>query len=106
MTGIETVRASAGAFLPWAIASPLVSVWSFQLDGIFIGATRTAEMRNGMIVSLAGFLALAAVLVPLWGNHGLWLAFLLFMALRALTLLAYFPRIGRALQTAVADPIS
>jgi MATE family, multidrug efflux pump len=106
LTGIETVRASAAAFLPWAIAAPIVSVWSFQLDGIFIGATRTAEMRNGMIVALAGFLALTAVLVPLWGNHGLWLAFLLFMALRALTLAVFLPRIARALQTASASPIS
>jgi MATE family multidrug resistance protein len=106
LTGIEAVRDSATAFLPWAIASPLVSVWSFQLDGIFIGATRTAEMRNGMIVSLAGFLALTAILVPLWGNHGLWLAFLLFMALRAATLAVWLPRLARALQTAAADPIS
>ena len=59
-----------------------------------------------MIVSLAGFLALVAFLVPLWGNHGLWLAFMLFMALRALTLLVFYPRIGRALQPAVANPIS
>jgi MATE family multidrug resistance protein len=106
LTGIEAVRGSAAAFLPWAIASPLVSVWSFQLDGIFIGATRTAEMRNGMIVALAGFLALAALLVPLWGNHGLWLAFLLFMGLRALTLAVYLPRIGRALPARLPDPIS
>jgi MATE family multidrug resistance protein len=106
LTGIEAVRDSAAAFLPWAIASPLVSVWSFQLDGIFIGATRTAEMRNGMIVSLAGFLGLTALLVPIWGNHGLWLAFLLFMALRALTLAVWLPRLTRALQTAAADPIS
>jgi MATE family multidrug resistance protein len=106
LTGIESVREAAGAFLPWAVASPLVSVWSFQLDGIFIGATHTAEMRNGMIVSLAGFLALAALFVPLWGNHGLWLAFLAFMALRALTLAVFLPRIGRALHAALPDPIS
>jgi len=106
LTGIATVRASAAGFLPWAVASPLVSVWSFQLDGIFIGATRTAEMRNGMIVSLAGFLALSAALVPLWGNHGLWLAFLGFMALRALTLAVYLPRLYRALPAAAGVPIS
>ncbi|HEX7007945.1 MAG TPA: MATE family efflux transporter [Alphaproteobacteria bacterium] len=106
LTDIETVRRSAAAFLPWAIASPLVSVWSFQLDGIFIGATRTAEMRNGMIVSLAGFLALTAILVPLWGNHGLWLSFLLFMALRAATLALWMPRIASGLPTARAQPIS
>jgi MATE family multidrug resistance protein len=106
LTGIAPVRVAAAEFLPWAVASPLVSVWSFQLDGIFIGATRTAEMRNAMIVSLLGFLALSAALVPLWGNHGLWLAFLGFMALRALTLVAYLPRVYRALPAAAAHPIS
>jgi MATE family multidrug resistance protein len=106
LTGIATVRASAAGFLPWTVASPLVSVWSFQLDGIFIGATRTAEMRNGMIVSLAGFVALSAALVPLWGNHGLWLAFLGFMALRALTLAVYLPRLYRALPAPAGVPIS
>lgn len=106
LTGLEEVRATAAAFLPWAIVSPLVSVWSFQLDGIFIGATRTAEMRNGMLLSLAGFLALAAILVPLWDNHGLWLAFVLFMALRAATLGIWLPRIIRDLPERASRPIS
>ena len=55
------VRETAYAFLPWMIVLPFISVWSFQLDGIFIGATWTQEMRNCMAVSLALF----AVAVPL-----------------------------------------
>jgi len=74
----------------------LISVWSYLLDGIFIGATRSAEMRNAMIVSLAVYLAATWTLMPIWGNHGLWLAFLIFMAARAFTLGAYYRRIGQA----------
>jgi len=96
ITDIAEVRAEAGRYLWWAIASPLVSVWSFQLDGIYIGATRTKAMRNGMIMSLAAFLIGVWILVPLWGNHGLWLAFYGFMIMRALTLLVPYPALVRA----------
>jgi MATE family multidrug resistance protein len=68
------LRALARAYLPWAAAAPLLGVWAFQLDGIFIGATRTAEMRNSVLVSLAIFLAAWWLLCPL-GNNGLWGAF-------------------------------
>ena len=96
LTDVEAVRAEAREVLPWLIAAPLISVWSFQFDGIFIGATRSAEMRNAMIVSLAVYLAATWTLMPIWGNHGLWLAFLIFMAVRALTLAYYYPRIPLA----------
>jgi MATE family multidrug resistance protein len=96
LTGIDEVRALARTFLPWAIAMPLISVWSFQLDGIFIGATRTAEMRNAMIISVAVYLAAIQVLVPPLGNHGLWLGLMVFMAARALTLAFYYRRVENA----------
>jgi MATE family multidrug resistance protein len=96
-TVVEEVRAAALVYLPWMVASPLVSVWSFQLDGIFIGATRTGAMRNAMAVSLAAFLLASWLLVPALGNHGLWLAFTLFMAVRALTLGAAYPRLVKSL---------
>jgi len=72
-------------------------VWSFQLDGVFIGATRTVEMRNGMIIALACYLAAATLLVPRLGNHGLWLAFMLLMVARAVPLALWYPRILRSL---------
>ncbi|MDH3691210.1 MAG: MATE family efflux transporter, partial [Gammaproteobacteria bacterium] len=78
-------------------ASPLLSVWSFQLDGIFIGTTRSTEMRNGMLISLAAYLCAVWVMVPLWDNHGLWLAMMVFMVTRALTLGMWYPRIERAM---------
>ena len=102
LTSIESVRATAHVYLVYVIVSPLLSVWSYQLDGIFIGATRTAEMRNAMMISLAAFIAAEQVLVPLHGNHGLWLALLVFMVVRALTLGIWYPRIERATAPAEA----
>ncbi len=97
MTGVEEVREAARVYLPWVIFLPMISVWSFQLDGIFIGATWTAEMRNGMVISLAFFAAALVVLIPNLDNHGLWLTFSLFMAIRALTLGAFYPRLERTI---------
>ncbi len=96
ITNLAEVRAAAHAILPWAIALPLVSVWGFQLDGIFIGATRSREMRNMMVVSLAAYLGATVVLVPLLGNHGLWLSFLIFMVARGVTLGLHYPALERA----------
>ncbi|MDZ7839949.1 MAG: MATE family efflux transporter [Gammaproteobacteria bacterium] len=93
MTSLDAVREEALQYLPWVALSPLLSVWSFQLDGIYIGTTFSREMRNGMLVSLAGYLAAVSLLTPWWGNHGLWCALLLFFVLRALTLYAWYPRI-------------
>jgi len=98
ITDIPAIRDLATTYLPWLVLSPLLSVWSFQLDGIFIGTTRTREMRDGMIVSLGMFVLGVAVLVPNFGNHGLWLSLLIFMIVRALSLLLWYPRILRALQ--------
>ncbi len=96
LTGIEAVREEALRFLPWLVAAPLISVWSFQLDGVFIGTTHTREMRNAMLLSLAVFAASVSVALPAFGNHGLWAALLVFMVARALTLAFYYPRIRRA----------
>ncbi len=95
-TTIDGVRLEAGRYLIWIALSPLLSIWSFQLDGIFIGATRTAEMRNGMILALIVYLIGATALVPLWGNHGLWLAFLVWMGCRTLPLALWYPRIVKS----------
>ncbi|MGH7002327.1 MAG: MATE family efflux transporter, partial [Alphaproteobacteria bacterium] len=62
---------------------------------IYIGATRTAEMRNGAAIALAALLALGYTLMPTFGNHGLWAAFLGFAAVRGLTLAAWYPRLLR-----------
>ncbi len=84
-TNIAAVRETAFQYLPYLAVLPLVAVWSYLLDGLFIGATRAREMRNGMLLSVAIALPVAYAAKDL-GNHGLWLGFLLFMALRAVTL--------------------
>ena len=66
-----------------------------MFDGIFIGATRSKEMRNGMIVSLTIFVAAAFILKESFGYGGIWLAFILFMTARAVTLAVFYPRIER-----------
>ena len=97
ITGIAEVRTTAGEYLPWLVVAPVVSVWSFQLDGIFVGTTRAVAMRNAMLLSLAVFLAAVWLLLPLWGNHGLWAALIVLMGTRAITLGIWFPGIVRDL---------
>jgi MATE family multidrug resistance protein len=98
LTVDEGVRAMARIYLPWAVVTPLVSVWAFQLDGIFIGATRTAEMRNAMLVALPIFLFAWWLLTPLL-NHGLWAALYVLYAARAGTLCYYLPALMRSVRT-------
>lgn len=90
------VRAMARVYLAWAAMLPVLSVWCYQLDGIFIGATRSAEMRNAAVMSSAFFLALWWALTP-FGNHGLWAALAGFNLMRAASLGFYFPRLRRGL---------
>lgn len=89
------VREAARAYLPWAALTPLLGAACFQLDGIFIGATRTADMRNMMILSFGAYLAAWWMLEPAWGNHGLWAALCVFLATRSVTLLWRYPLIER-----------
>lgn len=95
MTTTPEVRAAAHGLLPWAALTPLFGVACFQLDGIFIGATRTADMRNMMIVSLGVFLGAWALLTPAFGNHGLWASFMVFYVARALSLGLRYPALER-----------
>ena len=90
------VRVAAREFLPYAVAAPAVGVLAWMLDGIFIGATRGADMRNMMAVSLCAYAAMAAALVPLMGNHGLWIALLLSLVVRAVTLGLRYPAVEAA----------
>lgn len=106
LTDLATVRETARLYLPWVIAVPLVGVWSFQLDGIYIGATRTREMRNGMIIALAVYLAAGYAFLALWGNTGLWLAIYVFLVFRALTLFVWLPRIERSIEQSPAGGIA
>ncbi len=103
MTADAGARAAARTFLVWAAAAPLLGMWAFQLDGIFIGATRTADMRNAMLASLAIFLLAWWFLRP-FGNTGLWAAFYVHYVARALSLLYFYPALVRSVGIPVSDP--
>ena len=95
LTDIEAVRLAAAQAMPWAGLYVLLSFAAFQLDGIFIGATRTREMRNASVQSTLAFLLAWWWLAPAFGNTGLWWAFLLYVCARGGTLALYYPRIPR-----------
>tara|TARA_B110000037_G_scaffold222118_1_gene295650 strand:+ start:1345 stop:2682 length:1338 start_codon:yes stop_codon:yes gene_type:complete len=95
LTNIETIRNISSNYLTWIIILPLLSIWSFQLDGIFIGATAGSSMRNGMIISVISYILAIYILIPLWGNHGLWAAYSIFMIMRAITLFYKYPEIEK-----------
>ncbi|MCG8563274.1 MAG: MATE family efflux transporter [Hyphomicrobiales bacterium] len=95
MTVSPEVREMARTYLPWAVFVPVLGVVSYQLDGIFIGATRTADLRNMMLLSAAVYFAAWAVLTSAFDNHGLWAAQMLFFAVRGVTLGLRLPALER-----------
>lgn len=104
LTTSPEVRQAARVYLPWAASAPIIAVWCFLLDGIFIGATRSVEMRNAMFVALAIFLGSWWVLTEPYGNHGLWAALLIFYVARTITLLPFYGSVTRATQSAQLAP--
>ncbi len=90
------VQAAAATYLPWMVYAPVLALASFMLDGIFIGATRTADMRNMMALSALIYGGAAMALVPVFGNHGLWIALLVSFVARGATLAARYPALERA----------
>lgn len=86
MTNQEIVRAAATAHLHWMIIAPPIMAWAFLLDGLFLGALRTRELRNAMIATLVAYSAAILALPGAFGNDGLWAAYLILMGGRVLTL--------------------
>lgn len=103
-TNQTDVLAAAQSLLPWMLVLPFLSVWCYQLDGIFIGTTHSREMRNAMIISAGLFLLLTMLLIPKFGNTGLWSAFALFMIARAVTLYLYYPQIKSTIDSTTEQP--
>ncbi|MEJ1992949.1 MAG: MATE family efflux transporter [Maritimibacter sp.] len=91
MTTAPDVREEARRFLPWMVAAPLIGGPAWMLDGVFIGATRSADMRNMMLVSGVIYAVALVALVPLLGNHGLWAALLISYVARGLSLWSRYP---------------
>lgn len=86
LTNIQEIKLLANDYLFWLIISPLVSIWCFVYDGIFIGATRTREMMMNMLASTFLVFIPLVFILRMFGNHGLWLAFIIFLIARALFL--------------------
>ena len=98
LTDIDEVKVAALKSLPFSAFYIAVSFGTFQLDGIFIGTTRTREMRNAGLTSLGLYLAIGWPLVNAYGNTGLWLALISFILLRAASLMAYYPKLKRSIR--------
>ncbi len=96
MTTSEEVREAARAYLPWMVLAPLLGLGAWMLDGIFIGATRTADMRNMMALSCIIYFIAVWALTPSLGNHGLWAALMISFIARTVTLGARYPALERA----------
>jgi MATE family multidrug resistance protein len=93
LTNLDYIRFLTLNYIFWIVIIPPIASVCYQFDGIFIGASQTPEMRNGMIFSTLAFIASSNLLVKNFGNHGLWLALLFFMIIRSITLNYYFNRI-------------
>ncbi|HWK58447.1 MAG TPA: MATE family efflux transporter [Parapedobacter sp.] len=90
------VQAIALAHSRYAAIYIAVSFAAFQLDGVFIGVTKSLEMRNATLIALFVFIGVVLLLAPAYGNVGLWIGFIIYVIARAATLAAYYPRITRA----------
>lgn len=86
LTDLDHIKYLAFQYIFWIIIIPPIASICYQFDGIFIGASQTTEMRNGMIVSVILFIFSSNFLVANFSNHGLWLSFLFFMIIRSITL--------------------
>ncbi|CUH61173.1 MATE family efflux transporter [Thalassobacter stenotrophicus] len=95
LTKSPEVQAEARRYLPWVIAGPLIGCASWMFDGVFIGATRSRDMRNMMVLSFLLYFAAVYVLLP-YGNHGLWAALMIFFGARGITLGLRYPALERA----------
>src|SRR6056297_38248 len=96
MAKVPEVQAEARSYLIYMAAAPILGLAAYMLDGVFIGATRSRDMRNMMALSLVVYVAAAAALVPSLGNHGLWLALLVSFIARGVTLGLRYPALERA----------
>ena len=95
LTDLEYLRYLTYKYIIWVIIIPPFASFCYQLDGIYIGATQTKEMRNAMIISVVLYVALSLFFTEKLHNYGIWFSLLIFMVLRASTLHFYFNQITK-----------
>ncbi|MCK5137411.1 MAG: MATE family efflux transporter [Bacteroidales bacterium] len=87
LTNNPEVISNSKPYFFWVVMIPMASYVAFLWDGIFVGATAGKEMRNAMLIStLVVFFPAYIIMGKFMGNHGLWLAFILFMMARGVTM--------------------
>jgi MATE family multidrug resistance protein len=96
-TNVESIRGAADQQMVLIAVWPLVAVWSYQLDGIFIGATSAKQMMWSAALAACVFILAWWQLAPLFGNTGLWIAFTMFFAARAASLALCYPSLARSI---------
>lgn len=96
MAKATEVQTEAREFLIYIVLTPIIGVGAWMLDGIFIGATRSRDMRNMMVVSLCFYICAVLLLVPVFENHGLWLALLISFVARGISLGLKYPALEAA----------
>ena len=106
MTTAPDVREMARIYLPYMVAAPIVGVAAWMLDGIFIGATRTKDMRNMMLISAVIYFVTVIPLMALFGNHGLWIGLLLNFVVRGVTLGWKYPALEAEADTRPSGPVA
>jgi MATE family multidrug resistance protein len=106
MTTSPEVREMARIYLPYMVAAPIVGVAAWMLDGIFIGATRTKDMRNMMLVSAVIYFATVIPLMAVFENHGLWIALLLNFVVRGGTLAWKYPALEAQADKPLSGPVA
>ena len=89
MTDLESIKIICISYSVWIVIIPFISSFCYQFDGIFVGASKTKELRNAMIMSVGIYLLTAILLVNFFGNLGLWIALSVFFILRGVTLFLY-----------------
>lgn len=94
-TSIPAVQAETLQLFGWIMLFPIAGFWGLQLHGMFSGATVARPIRQSMIIAMLVFLISCWLFVPLWGNNGLWLSFIVFTIARSMTLHLSYPALRR-----------
>ena len=101
MTTSDEVILASEAFLILIVLVPIFGALPFLMDGIFVGATRSIDMRNMMFLSLIIYVVSAYVFMDLYGFYGLWIALLVSYAARGISLLTRYPKLEKSINKTI-----
>ena len=97
MTTAEDVRSEAKGYIIFIVLVPILGASAYMLDGIFVGAMKTKDMRNMMFISVIFYFLALILLVPHFENIGLWLALLISFVVRGVTLALRYPSLEKSI---------